>query len=445
MPASIKAFVTITDLIQNIPYVISPLGELSSYSQTFSRDRQDFTDNLYPTLMLNVFKSKNTNDTPFSIGTLLARQCLKMASKCRLIVSGLTAPYNAQTYLGLLQAEFNPLDEASNIAIGSFVSSTTPGVNLDMPKWISWVNKINGANDTVKIWLSDAAFRLEYDEYDIYPVMPLINPATYFSGYGVMSTALLALSTSEYVGRVNTARQGYPETVQTVMDLTYVNPANPAQTLVVPFINLVYGPLGNENSALLRAILEKLVSAGGNTYTSEQWITLFPQLSGSDEFAIIPMWNKVAIPNLGPSATLYKSLLPIKETMDFVKTNFDLYPYGVGLVDAHMHIFTSQYQELVCVAIDNIGNTINNASFSAKYPDYVAVSSIDTDFMRMSLATRTFILTLEEMLVVAETYVQGTVIPNNFRVITRGSAKFIGCVIDFVQYLVAVKSNAAFN
>jgi len=441
MTNSLKGFVIVSDLVLNTPQTVCSVGELSQLSRTFSKEQQEFVDPAYPGYKLNVFSSLTESGSSYVPSPVVTNQTIKMVSVCRNIAVNSWTPLMMRTGL---TSSFLP-SEVNNVLVGPAVPSTNPNSPGELPAWIAWTCIVSGATTEIRIWLSDNSFQNEYDLFSI-TVVPLFNDlSVYHQNYADFRTTMnTAVDLTLFNDRVQLTRGIYPETQLRYINIKRVNPLNPSEFVNVIWACLIYGKRGDNTEAMRSAILQHITAS--STYTTSQWLTIFPSLSQKNEFLIVPMWHKVAIPNLGVASSVYKSNITMLEIMNFIKSNFFLYTFSpTTLVDTHLHVTTFPFKNITCGVYDGDKNEPAKAFFPGAYPDYISVSTASSDFMRMSQETRDWVELMNLLLIHAESYTSSSSLPIDVRVTIRAGKTFLSKELNGALFLVAVRSNTVYG
>lgn len=440
MTNSIKGFVEIAATANSAPGIVSGFGELSQYAHTYSRDVREFSHNSYLGYRLKTFKSRQSNNSVYTPPTDLVAQILKMVNACVIHSPSLIAPYNKANYLTHLNNQFSPSPpEITALDVGPFVSTSTPGILYMLPSWISWTDI---ATDTqIKIWLANQNFVDEYDEFEIVVVSPFEPASAHHSGYANVQTLLNSLSYPDFNARVQTARGLFPETQLRFVELTYTNIANTAQTLQVPFQLLIYGKAGDSLDAYNQAILEWGVA--NSVYNDLQWIAIYPGLNELNQFWLIPMWHKVALPNLGPNSVIYSAYTDQVTDRTFVAAMVSA--FTSTHLNSHLHFMPFDYKCINAAVVDGVTNVAGKQNITELFADYIPVPTSSADFIRMEPATREFSLIMQEMLIYAETMTLASSVPSGYRRVSHYGHTWLSKTFGGVTYLVALKSNGVFD
>jgi hypothetical protein len=174
------------------------------------------------------------------------------------------------------------------------------------------------------------------------------------------------------------------------------------------------------------------------------WEVILPELFRRSEFIVVPLWHKKSIPNLTVLSSLYSSIIKYSDIVSFLQTMYPLTVYPNDYIHDSVSILPYDYKGISLAVIPGMSNITGRRNLSELFPDYIAVSTSSLDFARMSLKTQTFSILLGSLLVSAESVVNNTSLPGNFRRITRDGKKYISTVYDNINYMVAVASNSEF-
>lgn len=441
MANSLKGFVIVADLVLNTPQTVCSVGELSQLSRTFSKEQQEFVHASYPGYTLTVFNSATETGSSYAPPVVVTNQSIKMVAVCR---STATSNWTSASMTTALTSAFTGT-EILNVIVGPPVASTNPNAPGNLPAWLAWTCNISGAITDIKIWLADNSFQNEYDLFAI-QVVPLFSDlSVYHQSYtDFVTTMNTAVDLTLFNDRVQSVRGIYPETQLRYINVRRVNPLNTSQFVNVPWACLIHGRRGDSPVAMRAAILQHITSA--STYSSSAWLTIFPSLSQQNEFLFVPMWHKIAIPNLGMSSAIYRSNISMLEIMNFIKSNFLIYTYtNTTLVDSHLHVTTFPFKNITCGVFDGDKNETTKAFLPGVYSDYISVNTASSDFMRMSASTRDWVEVMNLLLIHAESYNSSSALPLDIRVLVRSNKTFLSKEHNGALFLVAVKNNLAYG
>jgi hypothetical protein len=431
---TLKGFVTISQYIDNTPNATSPLGELSTWSMTYTKERGEYSIASIPGYKLVTFKSVNESNAKVSVPDTQVEQILQVVQECINYASGHIRPYNPTDFRNSLLGTF--FERIGNVEIGAFVDNGS----IALPEYIAWTST-EYDNNIIKIWLADEAFANQYDEYEINVVPPITPLDNCFGFYNQAVADIQARTTSDLTNGIQVIKDNHPETYLRLMDFDYVNQNNPAQRTKTTWAILIYGRAGDQIDIIRDAMVQFILTH--STYSRLEWSMIYPDIFKRTEFIILPRWDKIAIPNLQVSAALYSSILNPVECVEFALASIDFYP--IAWVNDNVSILPFDYKALTLLAINGVDNVIQNSSLTKIFPDYIPVSSTSLDFNRMTVKTREWVLLLEQLLIAAETATQYSSIPSNLRRIERQGIMFISIVYENVNYMVAARNNVMYG
>lgn len=428
----LKGFVTISPYINNTPGVIAPLGELSTRSLTFSKEKGEYYDNTIPGYKLITFKSiESVSGTPIVVDATQVTQVLEIVKACVDYAPGHIQPYDELDYYNNLMVLFD--GRISTLNIGEFVSNGP----VALPEWISWTS-LEHAGDVNKIWLSDTAFANQYDEYEIVVIPPLDVLNNFFGFFSTVSADLALVTLESIVNKIELAKNGYPETHIKIIPYDFLNANNPIQKISTNWGIVIYGEAGNNADAIKDKMIEYILA--NSTHTTEEWLTIFPDLFRRTEFVFIPRWDKMSIPNMVELSGLYSSILNLQESTTFCTTNIPF--YTPSYIQANLTVLPFEYKTLSVLALAGPDNLTNNNELTDLFADYLPVASVTADFNRMTLNTQNWVLLMEQMLIAAETVTEFNSLPPNLHKTHRSGILFVSAVFNSINYLVAARSNA---
>lgn len=431
----IKGFVTINQYINNVPGNLSTIGELSTWASTYSREKGEYQFNDIPDYKLITFKSvdSDTNQN-LSVEATQGKQILNIVKEAVSYAQGHIRPYNGLEFLNHLVTTF--FNKVTGLHMGNFVDNG----DIALPEWISWTSLEHNGNE-IKIWLANQAFLDQYDEYEILVIPPLTNLDELFGPYNTAVTTINSRNAAGLTDLIQNTKGSDPETFIRALEFNYINRQNVSQITTTNWTLLIYGKAGDNVDAIKDAITDYLLA--NSTHTTEEWITIFPDIFKRTEFVILPRWDKLSIPNLTVNAALYSSILNPAECITFAQAGAPF--YAANFVANNTHIVPYDYKAISLLIVNGNDNALGKQSISEMFADYIPVPSTSLDFNRMQLATRDWMILIERLLIAAEDAGEYSTIPIDFRRIKRNGILFITALMDGVNYLVAAKSNAIYN
>lgn len=431
----IKGFVEYASLTNNASNTVSVLGELSDISKTYSIDKLSYSkaqDASTDVATLTVMHSKDSGDQSFYSPSF--NQTEEIFKVVHFVKQYL------QTYPS---ASFSQIAENLNIEYSGELSTVQFGPlavqgTAKLPQWISWIS-LSNSNNYIRVWVSDAAFKTQYDEHLIKVIPPVETVSQLFTGYSNVQTIVAAQNNDALYDKITSIRQDKPETVLRVFNFNYVNPLNNSQTIAVKWPVLIYGAAGDTLDAIKDAIEEYLLTAAPGTTTS-QWQTLFPDLFKRTEFVIMPRWDLISVPNYTNTSSLYRNSMNVSELLSYAK-NFLAPTFPATHVDAKIETMAVDYKSMSLLAVPGFNNLPDKSKLIQMFPDFLAVNTSMTDFSRMSQATQQWVIKLNASLFVANDPNAITILPQGVRHQRKYGKNFVSFMHDNVSYLVASTAN----
>ncbi|AXH70748.1 virion structural protein [Vibrio phage BONAISHI] len=391
MTTNVKAFIEITDLVDNAQGAVAGIGELSDYSRTFSTDKRDYSLDAYPGIDLIVF-----NATQNSVRTLISNAVkTKILEVANNIITNLT---DSQTGTEFINGVHPELTNVSTSAVVEFNSK----FYLQSLKFT--YNDV-GEDTEVELWFSDSTFRTEYPDREIRISPPLGTVNSLYDTYVNAKNALDVVTMPVALAQKESIRDNTSPTEERLYELRWVDPADPANTIVTYWTALCYGPTATISENILEAIRTYLTD--NTAYTVEQWRTYFPEILTLENFVIVPLWDNTAkevSPNVTPIYSQTTKLRDIETNMLKVlpdRTSAEIFDNG----ETTVHVWNN----ILMFTIAGSGNPSARNAFSKVYPDFTIMSFNDQNVNQISQATMNVIQGIETLLAIAEDYTPGSV------------------------------------
>lgn len=400
-----KGFINITPLKDNGDMKLSPVGELSAHSATYSRDKTYFErPNQQVELVGFTSKKDGAKVTPAAVYT---NHILELAQWVYSNAINGTITNDQEAFQRLLVGRYET--EISKAFSGPMIEAKGNW----FPEWISW--KLDHDEDnSIKIFFADQAFRDGYKDYEIV-IVPPIEPVDTFQGIrSVVEEAMKTFTLPTHHEKAIDKSGGVPYTYLLSHTYQWHDREDSTSTMPTDWSVIIWGAAGANPSHIKQAYREQILANSGHPYAD--WVKVFPEIFTTTMFTIVPGWSIRGIPNLEEVGALYSPILPYDFIQEVAEHFADSAASGDssnnnGLPAQEVTTLPSLYKSLntVCVAgnenreeIRSIYDAIKDyALISASSPDIGRVSKETTEWIRLFLAT---LIAAEEYHVTAPTH-----------------------------------------
>ena len=427
----LKGFVNIQAMLSNTPDVVSPVGELSVWGYTYSREMGEYTHASSEGYRLLATHSVDTETGPVPVGSTMVAAVLDFAKAAVIFGNAKIQPYDRVEFMAHIQATPGLYSALKNIEFGDFKY----GNNLGLPEWFSF--NLASGGDYAKIWLSNEAFVNQYDEYHITVVPPIDDLSKFFLPFGTVSSLMSAVSMTEIVERIQNAKGDDPETFVRSFNFDYSLPSDRSNVVKTTWSVLINGIAGDNIDSIKDAIAAYILS--NSTRPKADWEAIFPEIFKRTEFIILPRWDKMSVPNLTVKSGLYGSMIDPNEAVSFCKKFFTFYTQDH--ISKNITVFPYDYKAVMLHAVNGPDNRPSAKTLVQVFPDYIPVPTTSMDFSRMQYKTQQWAYLLGEMLLAAENANKYNTINAKLRKVYRENKLYISASHENISYLVAARSN----
>ena len=435
----LNGFCKIIPFVDNGKNAISPIGELSPTSMTYSRDKRYYRGKATD-IELMVFDS-TTNEV--DIEPVLAY----------------TDPITTilqWVYEQAIGDNFNSSDDAARELIQSqftgIITDVACGTMLIakgswFPTWVSFV--VSGSEDNlIKLWLSDAAFQFQYTGYYIPVVSPLDDLDIFHRTKPQVLEALKGFNIASHNEKINEVIGGIPCTNFTTTMYTWHDREDATSMTDTYWSVVIYGAAGNNPSRRKRALQQHILA--NSTYTHAEWVKVFPEIFTSTEFTFIPFWELTTGEDLTDRGSLYSPIVSydkfVKKAQWFFNTIEGLESVDLNNLDGrHLNGIPVHYKSLSCVLISGDNNPVDKSVFELIYPDYAMIPVSSGELSRTSLKTSTFIRMLVTALGYAEGLYEFNVVDHDYSIVEINEHKFYTFEHDYVEFRIYIHPEAQGN
>lgn len=450
---NLTGFIANNGIANNNKRVVAPLGELSTYAQTFSRDRGIFFDTDKPLAALYSFASyqeisaTEVEDRPVNQSVaLLARD---IAQVLYTFAEQGDLDNNPDTIRDIVLARW--VGDVQNVIVGAMVSDG----NRWMPSSLTWNGTSSEAPYRAKFWFSDEPFRNEYDLFEVEVALPIEDLVTLFATPSEMDQILATKLTSiRLTQKITDVADGDPYTDAITDEFEWISAQNREVSKILPITTVIYGDAGRSPDIRRKAIADYLLA--NSNISEDSWREILPDVFSPTEFIFAPNWNRYALPSgtirdwsSGEypegvlSAGTYMSSGNAKSQIEFMKD----FAKGVGYTPEYVENTTNLvgfvYKSLQACVIGGYRNRDDVTQFADRWPDYMAVGTGMGDFARMSEETQRMIEVVIDMFRVAETMTITSTIPRKYTRATRDGILYLTATFERTQLMVVSRTSVA--
>ena len=387
MSIDIFGFFNFNQFINNADSTTNPVGELSGFCETFSRDvKEEPTSN-------GLFYIFNVSNLDLTSAQFLASIYTKISVKLDAVISGL------QTQAPLLSNVSSLLGASVNtVSIGNLILNPLDG--RQYPEYVSFLYEQDGSEWNIKVWFCDDSFRMQYPKGTIEIVNPLDNMSLLYNSWSIAKNLIAQFNLATMNNRLNAQIQNVQLTGTETIMLTVLNINDLSQSFKMPVLfafngGIVYCNLTN----FLKTLADYLVALG---IPLDQWIIIIPDLIPVNRYYFIPDWLNISINSLAHPAPLYSPTTNLARFDDVYNKFFNnlLKDYYT----AKINYATSVYKSIGLFILP-ADNNINGAlPFHEYIHDYFVSLIGDVNIGQMSPQTQDFIIAFDNMIRLAETY-----------------------------------------
>lgn len=423
-------FINIKNFTNNTPGQTAVIGELGKKGYTYSTEVGSYSVTAYPDVQLKSF-SVERDGVVVSLGLSYYTQILQVSQWIYLrSINGLVTT-DPQSLLQALNAEFSSFGTFTSV--GTILNNGT----YNFPASLEMAFTNTGETNNITLWYAEANFLVEYPGKEFTVVFPFddINILT-----GPATEAVAAINGITLIGnnsRIQDAIGEFPETDVWINNFTWVSVDNDEITLPIPLSVIIYGAAGINLDYIKDAIREAIL--GNSTASRDVWEKVLPDLFTPTEFYMVPIWDRVSLPNQLVSTSLYSPVLPIADVTKY--TGKYMADYDAAHVAASVEALSTTYQNVMVLACGHIRNYKVPYVFSEEWPQYAAIPTTSPEFGKIPEATRSFIIALIALLKVAEEATDISLLPTGYTRTQRNDVYYITATVESVQYLVPIRNN----
>lgn len=426
------AFAHVGNLVDNTRDVVAPVGELSSFSMTFSQDKLFYTNVDYPSLTLVSFFYQGDEKEHLQLD--LAQQIL--------ILKATDWVYR--------QARFGNFDESiaefqtkfltefgGELEIQESGVMVNFGHNQHCPESITIAPLGQLQERNWVIWLSDEAFINQCPTSVIKPVAPIVNLDGFFDTAQNVHPMVVPPDMQRMNDKAEELKGSYPYTALRTWVFDWVDPANEENRIPTHWLTVHYGESGNNIDQAKEAIRDHILE--NSDRGREEWAKIFPDIFTSTEFIVIPHYDLISRPSRTRQTAFYSPITNHTKSLQDAIAHVRGTGYNPEHIETVLETAPSLYRSLAVSVVGGPENRDGIDRFSERYPDFMNVATTHVDFGYMEEETRAFVLVLNHLLSVAESATPSSSIPREFNRITRDEQVYIATSFEEFLYLVVPK------
>lgn len=441
---TLLGFFRIPDLEDNRAHYISRFGELSTEARTFSRDLRDYAnkkDYAYPSIVCFSYKDEYGIQFATNPSTIWTNYVLSIGQWIteRFLAGQIPTNANRDQFWSQLTAEFT-----DPIWQGMGEISNMPNTARYMPEWISFDLDDGGYPVSVKIWLSDPVFQAEYPEWENFVIPPADPIDLVQSDLATVQAIVRQRNNIETINAlINDAKKNEvnnnlldPETKTSTLSLNWFDPTQTDVSMKHVFTIVSWGGMGLQFNNQKAAIRDYLAQNS----TKTNWPKIYPELYDETDFAMIPLWDNMAVQPTAQDIGLFSSSVPTGKLQSKMKQHA---PSGFANTDNYNTYVLNNcaatsvlYRGMQVATMGSPNNKDQTFKLTDLFPDYMNATTESADFSRMMPATQNFIRVLNQGLNVAYNANANNSLPSGYTRQNYGSNMYIAFVAEGFQWLI---------
>lgn len=206
------------------------------------------------------------------------------------------------------------------------------------------------------------------------------------------------------------------------------------------WVLVVYGNAGTDQEAIKEAIREYIASSS----SQGQWDVIYPSLYSENEFAIVPLWETLAVPETGGLQQLFSPTVTLGEMSNLSRPRLPV-SYAPNTAQGNTHLTTSlrflptNYRQIGCLVLGNPNNASQISDIKTLFPDLTSIPSTAGDYSRMEASTREFLEYLMSALNEAYSVNINSTLPAQFTRAVRNNRIYVSFLHVGYQFMVLAR------
>jgi hypothetical protein len=303
------------------------------------------------------------------------------------------------------------------------------------PTYLELTVTTAGEDNTVFLWFANDAFVQQYPNNEMIVVNPVEDMDSLLGDRETVLTALKAITLESHNTRLQSKIEGKPQSYIWTGTFGWHDKDNADITYPAPFSIAIYGLAGN-NIDLIKIKLRETILAG-SAYGQDIWSKVLPEIFTATEFYIVPLWDRVSLPNQVQETGLYSPTAPLGDLPKYAEQYFK--GYAADFVNENVCISACVYKSLQFISCGNADNYNAQTRFDLQWPQYAAIRTESPEFAKLPPATQSFVLALVGLMKAAESGTSTSLLPTGMTRTERDGVYYFTTTVGSVQYLCPIK------
>lgn len=430
---TLYGFVGIPNFRNNQAGKTATIGELTTFAETFSTERGEYSLQTYPNVYLTSIDSRR-DGALVEVGLAYYDVLLHLSQWL----------YD-RTLQGAVGTDPLALKQALNTEFSNSVNVTTVGAIIQkdsyyFPSYLELTVTNAGEENTLFLWYANDLFVQTYPNYEMRVVLPVDNMDDLLGDRETVLATLKAITPVSHNNRLQKVLEGKPQSYIWTGTFGWHDKDNSDITTPATFSIAINGLAGN-NIDLIKVKLREAILAG-SAYGQDIWSKVFPEIFTATEFYIVPLWDRVSLPNQVQETGLYSPTVPaLTDLSKYAEKYFK--GYAQDFVTPNTCISASVYKSLQFLSCGNADNYNAQTRFDLQWPKYAAIRTDSPEFAKLPPDTQAFIMALVTLIQAAEVGTATSLIPSGMTRTERDGVYYFTTTVDGVQYLCPIKDGFA--
>lgn len=434
MSYALYGFGEIPNFRNNTPGQVATIGEMTKENYTYSNEVERYSLTSYQNVQLVSLLSTRDGDQ-VAVGLTYQDLLLKMSEWLYTRSISGNIPADTATMLQALRAEFG--DVANITEVGEIIYKDS----YLFPTYVTLSATNAGEDNNLFIWYGHQSLEMYYPNKDYTGIMPVANEdIDKLAGDRDAAVALIkAITIVNHNARADAAAQGRPQTFWVTMNFAWHDKDNADITYDTPFTILCHGPQ-SKNIDLIKEYLRNLI-LGLSQFGEDVWSLIYPDLFVPTEFYVVPLWDRIALPNKVESTGIYSSTVRNKVVQTYAQKYCK--GYEASFLADNVTQSSANYQCLLFIACGNAQNYGAATAFDEQWPEYCDLDTKAPDFGKLPPATQSMIMQLNALFKAAETATEFTIVPQDMTRTSRDGVYYLTTTVGNIQMLCPIKKDFA--